>query len=214
MAEHGLTLRAGRAETDSMYGAVFTGGFGLPGLRAPLATWLRDEAAALGQTARALAAAEVAFREESSLAAYLRAAELAGERWAELRPGLLDHLRGTKSFYPQGQIDVFLHEELIDDAVQTIRAETAPQLAARVADAALQAGAHLDWVIQTSLRQAEPIMDEGRAAHYDDAARWLARARHAYQRAGREADWRAYCDELLTRHARKYKLVPMLKALG
>ena len=56
-------------------------------------------------------------------------------------------------------------------------------------------------------------MDQGKAQYYDAAARWLARARTAYRHAGREAEWRAYHQELLEQHGRKYKLVPLLKAL-
>ena len=29
-----------------------------------------------------------------------------------------------------------------------------------------------------------------------------------------EVEWQTYLDELLSQHGRKYKLVPMLKALG
>jgi uncharacterized Zn finger protein len=35
----------------------------------------------------------------------------------------------------------------------------------------------------------------------------------AYRNMGREEEWQAYLSELLERHGRKYKLVPMLKAL-
>src|SRR5713226_6169718 len=52
----------------------------LQGPKAALAKWLRDEAATMGEGTRALAAAEVAFREELSLANYLRVAEIAREQ--------------------------------------------------------------------------------------------------------------------------------------
>jgi uncharacterized Zn finger protein len=56
-------------------------------------------------------------------------------------------------------------------------------------------------------------MDGGRAQYYDAAANWLAKARKAYHVMSREQEWRVYLNELLTRHGRKYKLIPMLKAL-
>ena len=51
-------------------------------------------------------------------------------------------------------------------------------------------------------------MDEGKAQYYDAAARWLGKARAAYQAAGQEKEWQAYLADLLERHGRKYKLVP------
>jgi hypothetical protein len=46
-----------------------------------LAKWLRDTALLMGEKARALPAAEVAFRDEISLENYQRVVEIAGERW-------------------------------------------------------------------------------------------------------------------------------------
>ncbi len=95
MAEHGLTLE---------------------GYKATLAKWLREQAMLMGEKARALSAAEVAFREEISLENYQRVAEITGEQWPECRGKLLDYIRSKKSSYLQGIIDVLLHEGLLDDA--------------------------------------------------------------------------------------------------
>lgn len=190
VAEHGLTLH---------------------GPKAPLATWLRDVAAALGETERALGAATIAFREELSLTAYLRVAELAGEDWPDRRAELLAVLRRSRSYYPQGPVDIFLHEGLIADAIAAVEPGATHALVEQVADAAI--ASHPDWVIAASRRQAESIMDGGKAQYYAAAARWLAKARAAYQVAAREGEWRAYLQELLERHGRKYKLVPLLEAL-
>jgi uncharacterized Zn finger protein len=81
-----------------------------------------------------------------------------------------------------------------------------------VADAAITS--HPDWVIKASRQQAESIMDEGKAQYYHAAARWLGKARAAYRVAGRQQEWQVYLAGLLDRHRRKYKLVPLLKALG
>ena len=78
-------------------------------------------------------------------------------------------------------------------------------------NAAMQS--HPAWVIKVCRQQAEPFMDEGKAQYYRTAANWLAKARTAYRNMGREEEWRTYLSELLDRHQRKYKLVPMLKAL-
>jgi uncharacterized Zn finger protein len=193
MAEHGLTLQERKA---------------------PLAKWLRDQAWSLGEKTRALPAAEVAFRDEINLENYQRVAEIAGGQWPERRMELLEHVRQTKSSYPKGHIDVFLHEGLIDDAIAALDPYASHTLVEQVVDVALQSQSQLEWVIQACRKQAEYIMDRGKADLYSSAANWLAKARKAYQMLGHKAEWQAYLDELLSQHGRKYKLVPMLKALG
>src|SRR5258707_564771 len=183
----------------------------LQGPKVSLAKWLRDESATMGEETRALTAAEVAFREELSLANYLRVAEIAGEQWPERRANLLEYVRHTKSYVPQGQVDVFLHEGLIDDAIAAVEPKATHTLVERVVNAAMQS--HPAWVIKVCRQQAEPFMDEGKAQYYRTAANWLAKARTAYRNMGREEEWRTYLSELLDRHQRKYKLVPMLEAL-
>ena len=212
-AQEALTLARGlydRGEREQ--GLHFAEeGLLLQGPKLSLAKWLRDEAATMGEETRAFAAAEVAFREELSLANYLRVAEIAGEQWPEWRANLLEYVRRTKSYVPQGQVDVFLHEGLIDDAIAAVEPRATHTLVERVVDAAMQS--HPAWVIKVCRQQAEPFMDEGKAQYYRTAANWLAKARMAYRNMGREEEWRTYLSELLDRHQRKYKLVPMLEAL-
>jgi uncharacterized Zn finger protein len=221
--DHGLKYLADTQEALALAGAlreqerleaavrIAEHGLTLEGRKASLAVWLCDLAAGMGQSERALKAALIAFREEPSLTGYLRVQELAGEPWPEHREKLLSHLRRIKSYYPEAQVDVFLHEGLIEDAIEAVDGDTTHTLVERVAEAAI--GSHPDWVIRACRKQAEWIMDEGKAEYYHSAANWLAKAREAYKVAGRESEWRAYLDELLGRHARKYKLRPMLEAL-
>ena len=190
IAEHGLTLE---------------------GYKASLARWLRDAASGAGQTERALDAAVTAFRESPGLADYQAVRDLAGERWPTLRAELLDHLRQTTSYYPQAQVEIFLHEGLIDDAIAAVEETTSYQLIEPVVDAAIKS--HPDWVIRACRQQAEPIMDQGKSQYYHHAVRWLEKARAAYRAAGREAEWLEYLESLIRRHGRKHKLVPMLEAL-
>ena len=190
MAEHGLTLEGSKAE---------------------LAKWLRDQATALGNTTLALTAAEVALREDVNLTNYLQVAEIAAEHWPERQNALLEHVRHTKSYYPQGQVDIFLHEGLIDDAIAAVEPHASHTVVEQVVDAALTA--RPEWAIQACRKQAEPIMNEGKAQYYSAAANWLKKARTAYRTLGREKEWQVYLSELLSQHGRKYKLVPMLKAL-
>ncbi|MFC1716584.1 SWIM zinc finger domain-containing protein, partial [Candidatus Poribacteria bacterium] len=150
-------------------------------------------------------------RERPSLVDYQAVETLAGESWPELREELLAHLRQTKSWYSEPQVNIFLHEGLIDDAISALGSYTNYSLVERVADAAISE--RPDWVIQACREQAEEIMDAAKASIYHHAAKWLKKARAAYLAADREAEWQEYLATLIEQHRRKYKLRPMLEAL-
>jgi uncharacterized Zn finger protein len=188
-------------------------GLSLEGQKASLAKWLREQAEAMGKTDLALRAAEIAYQEEISLENYLRVAAIAGEQWTERRTALLEYTRSKKSFSQQGQVDVFLHENLLDDAIAALEPYASHTLIEQVVNAALQSQSQFEWIIQACRKQAEPIIEGGKAEYYYAAAKWLAKARTAYQALGRDEEWQTYLNDLLNRHGRKYKLVPMLKAL-
>jgi uncharacterized Zn finger protein len=190
VAEHGLTL---------------------DGAKGGLATWLCDLALGVGKSELALRAGVVAFRATPSLDLYLRVQELAGERWTELKGALLAHLRHDIWIHTQGQVDVFLHEGLLDDAIAAVEEHGGYMLIEQVMDAVVEQ--RPDWVIQAARGQAARIIDPGKSQHYHHAVAWLERARTAYRVAGREAEWQAYLREIRERHGRKYKLMGMLKGL-
>jgi len=191
IAEHGLSLA----------GELWT-----------LATWLRDEAATAGDADRATRAALVALRELHSPDDYQALESVAGDRWPTLRDAVLAELRQAAPHSPSGVGVIFVYEGLLDDAIAV--ADSAPYdyaMVEQVADAAIQT--HPDWVISMGRRQAERIMDGGKARYYHHAIAWLRRSRAAALSAGRQEDWRQYVDGLLLRHARKYSLVPQLEQL-
>lgn len=189
-------------------------GLELEGHRADLASWLRDAAQGVGRTDLARRAAVAAFRAAPNLPNYQAVASLVGEQWPTLRDELLGYLRQQETFFPRAQVDVFLHEGLVEDAIAAVEGyERAYDLVERVVEAALEAGTCLDWVIEACRYQAERIIEPGKSAYYHHAAHWLTRARDAYLAAGREDAWRKYLDDLLARHHRKYKLMSMLEPL-
>jgi len=166
----------------------------------------------MGETERALEAARVACRAAPSLSAYLRVQELAGERWSELREELLGHLRQVSSFHSPAQVDIFLHEGLLDDAIAVVKKGGSYDLLERVMDAVVEH--RPDWVIQAARRQAERIVDAGQSKYYHHAVGWLEKARVAYRAADCEAEWQVYLRDLRSRHGRKYKLMGMLEGFG
>lgn len=190
VAEHGLTL-------------------GTP--RTALATWVCDLATTAGRPDLALAAGLLALRETPSLAAYMRAEEIDGDQWSAHREEVLERLRRTASYYPQAQVDIFLHEGLVDDAIAAVSNGATHTIVEQVVDAVRDT--RPEWAIATCRSQAESIMDAGKADYYHAAALWLAKARDISRTMDREDEWRPYLEGLITRHQRKYKLRPMLEAL-
>jgi uncharacterized Zn finger protein len=216
--DEALAVAEALREQGDTEGALRLGerGLSLEGRKVRLAGWVRDLAEGLGRHGLALQAAVAAFYADPGLVPYRRVRELAGERWPEHRERLLDHLRHSTSYLPTGHVEVFLHEDLVGEAIAAVEGKAAGSLVgslvAQVADAAIES--HPDWVIETCRGPAEEIMNEGRSKHYEEAVSWLAKARDAHLASGREQEWRAYLEELVTYHQRKYKLRPMLENLA
>ena len=197
LGEHGLTVERGEI------------GFQPP--VKPLADWLRDTALEAKSIELAIKAAEVGLREAPSLADYQRLEQIAGARMEDMREKLLKSLAKSQSYSNSGAIDILLHEGRGAEALQLVADTWDYTLKARVIDEVI---ADLpEPTIPISKKEAEGIMDAGKAAHYDAAARWVERVRDAYRVLKQEPEWQAYKASLLDKHVRKYKLVPMLKSL-
>ncbi len=176
-----------------------------------LPRWTRDLAARLGRKEQALRAALTVVRERATLADYLAVQSLAAERWPTLRDELLERVRGKQSSYPADEVDIFLHEGLLEEAMAAVDASPRHELVERVAEAALRS--HPEWVFRACTRQFDRIADAGKSQYYREAVQWLERAKTALQAAGRQAEWRTYLDGAIACHGRKYSLRPMMERL-
>lgn len=191
VAEHGLTLEQ---ETGKL----------------ELARWTRDQASASGNQTLALRAAQVAFRQGTTLADYTAVQQIAGDLWPSIRTDLLQHLQ--KSWHISHKIDIYLHENMLAEAMAALDEKQAFVLEAdlrRVVEATRATTP--DWGIRKYQERAEEIMDAGRSGAYDTAVSWLRDARDIYQQHNRLFEWHRYLDSILATHQRKYKLVPMLR---
>lgn len=177
-----------------------------------LALWTSDLAEGLGERSAALSARITAFKASPSFADYQKIHELADGTWSSLRAELLEHLDKHRAWgVEQAQVDIFLHEGLIDSAIKVVTdlGYYRSELVQRVMDAAM--AEHPDWVIRNARRRAEEIMDAGKANAYHHAVDWLRKARAAYISSRRQSQWTAYRAQLMQTHGRKYKLMGMLK---
>ena len=179
----------------------------------PLASWLRDLAIQEKESALALRAGKVAFKEQPALGDYLLVCELAAEKWPEVRLDLLEHLLHYEKWgATSGKLDIFLYEGMVSEAMKIADTENLYyDTLERVVDAAIQA--HPKWAIKHSKQQAEAIMNPGKSKYYHHAIKWLSKTKAAYKAAEQEVEWQVYLSGLISDHAKKYKLKPMLEVL-
>lgn len=207
------TLREGEHLPEAL--AIAKAGLVLPGFGCyDLARWTSELAEGMGQTDQAVQASMVAFHLRPNLVDYRRVDCLAPEQWPNLKPELLQALRDYQEWNADSaKVDIFLYEGLIEEAIQIVDSEWLyrTDLLHRVMEAALPD--RPDWVIEKAQQQAEPIMTQGKSDHYQEAVKWLQKAKAAYLQSDQAAAWAAYFDQLKTTHARKRKLMTLFQQL-
>jgi uncharacterized Zn finger protein len=195
--------------TAALTVAAFCLGLTEHGDRRELARWTVSQAEQAGDRALALRAAQVAFMNGLALDDYKTAEQLAGVEWPTLKTGLLAQIGqpGVRG----NPLDVYLYEQMWVEAMALIDRSSWGGDLQRVIE--LTRADYPNWGIQHCKRQAERIMDAKKAKDYDRAVEWLRLARDIFAQHGRIAEWQNYLAGLLALHERKYKLVPMLKAI-
>lgn len=174
-----------------------------------LAAWLYQQAEAAGEIALALQAAEIAFLHHGTLNDYQAVQRLAGEAWSQYQQRLRPHIGQSAN-----AVRIFLLEGMLPEAIAAFEKSSWGHGVSVLDMVEATQAEYPDWAIAQCVKPAERIMDGGKASHYAEAAQWLQRAHDVYQAHGRGADWQAYLAQLLAKHGRKYKLVPMLKGIG
>lgn len=188
-------------------------GLNLPGnCQYDLASWTSDLAEGLGDRTSALNARAIAFKAMPSFGDYRKVEELAGESWSTVKLELLNALRDGKNWgLSEAKVDIFLHEGLIDDAIAAV-SNLSSYESAQIHRVMKEAIAYRpDWVIENAIPRAEDIIEPGKAEYYDRAVEWLKKARAAYLETGRRSEWSAYRANLMKTHARKHKLMGLMK---
>lgn len=173
-----------------------------------LAQWTVVLAQQAGDSRLALHAAQVAFFSSFSLSDYQIVETVAGAQWPAIKTSLLQ--KTGQSAY-DGTIDIYLYENMLVEAMAAIDRWSFSSRRERVIQATRDD--YPDWGIAKYQRLAESIMDSGKAKDYDVAVARLRSARDIYLQHDRAAQWQVYLAGLLDLHARKYKLVPMLRAI-
>ena len=175
-----------------------------------LSRWLREQAKGAKQSELALKAAQTAFTSSFELSDYKAVKPLAGDQWAEIKPKLLKQLAQSNSMH---KTDIYLHEKMLIEAMKLLDKRNYYGYSDLDRVIAATKEKYPDWGIAKCKKQAEAIMDAGKAKNYDTAVSWLRKARDIYLEHDRRAEWNSYLSGVLGKHQRKYKLVPMLKAI-
>ncbi|SEP22998.1 Uncharacterized conserved protein, contains Zn finger domain [Halogranum amylolyticum] len=181
--------------------------------KAELATWLRDWASSVDEDEIALEAAIAAFKVSPSLAAYQATEELAGEDWSAVQADLLEYLseQATEQWTARQHVEIFLYADQYDEAIDIADRFPNEDVVKPVVKAVWKDRSQ--WAIDACKTQAEPIIEQGQSQRYRDVVQWLGIAGKAAHSAGRGDAWCAYLEDLVERHSRKYKLVPLLEEL-
>ena len=177
--------------------------------RVELARWLRDQAHRHGQPDLALEAGLRALADASTLDNYLTLQEVAGDRWPAIKPEALQ--LAEKASIPPGAVDIFLHEGMYDKAIAIVDKTRWFFDIDKVIEAVKEE--YPDWAFHQCRQRAEAIMNAGDSKNYDVAAAWLRQGRDILLAAGKQKQWDDYLAGVMEKHHRKYKLMPMLRAL-
>ena len=195
--------------------AIAERGLDLPGrCQYDLATWTSEIAEEVGDRVLAIKAKVKAFQAQPSFVDYRKVEQLAQDNWSNIKGELLAALVSNTSWgTEQAQVDIYLYEGLIDKAIVTVDnfGYYRSNLVQRVMDAAV--ATNPDWVIKNAGDRAEAIMDAGKAKYYDEAVEWLKKVRNAYIASDRKHEWSDYRTKLMTVHARKRKLMGLMKSV-
>lgn len=208
-ADDALLLAKHLREADHLDDAIRIGerGLKLDGYKAALGEWLGSIEEAQGRKAQALTAWLAAFHEAPSLDKYQTVKRLAGRRWNNLKPELMQSLQ--KEWNKQPFVEVLLFEQEWDEAIKVADGkDTYYSVIETVADALIDH--RPEWVVRASIKQAERLMVEPKSKNYPYAANWLRKAKAAYAQLGQQEKWQKYLQKLKEEYRRRPALQAQL----
>jgi len=175
-----------------------------------LALWLAPLEESQGRNDKALLAYRIAYDESPKIEIYRHIKRLSGMNWENLQPALIK--KASASYSKDVLVDIYLEEKDWDSAIRVAEQDSwSFNLLEKVADVVIPY--RPDWVIRVSLKQSDDLIDKTQSKLYPAAARWLKRAKKAYQQKGQDVEWQAYIDNLRTTYARRPALQREIQGL-
>ena len=175
-----------------------------------LATWLAPLEESQGRKEMALLAYRAAYDSHPTIKLYRHIKKLSGLNWENIRPALLK--KASEVHYADILVDIHLEEGEWDAAIKDAQKDIfSHHLLEKVADALIPH--RPDWVIHTSIKQAENLIVQTQSKLYPVAARWLERAKKAYLHRGQAVEWKAYIGNLRVVYAKRPALQKAIAGL-
>jgi uncharacterized Zn finger protein len=175
-----------------------------------LSKWLAPLEESQGRKEMALLAYRAAYDSHPAIELYRRIKKLSGINWENLRPVLLK--KPSEMHYADILVDIHLEEGEWDAAIKDAQENIfSHHLLEKVADALISH--RPDWVIHTSIKQAENLIAQTQSKLYPVAAHWLGRAKKAYLHKGQNAEWKAYIENLRLVYAKRPALQKAIAGL-
>jgi Uncharacterized conserved protein len=195
LAAHGLNLNAPHRQREG------------------LARWLRDEAARHGRRDLALHAGWIALGAYPLAEHYRWLRTWLHDEWDRHRERALQtvELASANINNIDEQVEIYLMEQMFDKAMALVETNPRSSKLDQVIDAVRMT--HPRWAFEQCYRQAAAIMDRGLASAYIDAVTWLRKGRDILLASGHHEVWNTVLNDLIQKHAKKYKLRPMLEQL-
>ena len=164
-----------------------------------------------GRLDQAIHSYQAAFSSLPSLELYQTLEKLSGQNWETLKPALMRVFEGDR--FAGEMVEIYLFEEEWDTAIAAADrlGDWQYNLVEKVADGVITV--RPDWVIQTSRKQSQALIDKTQSKYYAIAAHWLTKMKQAYLSTGRKAEWQAYLDGLKNTYSRRPALQAELKKL-
>jgi uncharacterized Zn finger protein len=175
-----------------------------------LATWLAPLEETQGRKDMALEAYRTAFDAQPAIGLYRHIQRLSGMDWSNIRPALVQ--KAGASYSPDILVDIHLDEKDWDAAIAIAEKDIwSYQLLEKVADALIPH--RPDWVIRTAIKQSDSLIEKTQSNLYPGAARWLEKAKKAYEKKGQVDDWQAYISHLRATYTRRPALQKAIAGL-
>jgi uncharacterized Zn finger protein len=157
----------------------------------------------------AVDAAWRALTENVTLANYQALEKISGAGWETRRAEALEiTAQGSSADH---KVDIYLYEKMYQQAISVVDQATWFSNIDKVIEAVKADDPK--WAFRQCQQRAEAIMDAGQAKNYRVAAEWLQRGRDILLSAGEKDMWSTYIGQIMEKHQRKYKLMPMLREL-
>jgi uncharacterized Zn finger protein len=165
-----------------------------------LATWLAPLQEKHGKPDAALSTYRTAFGRRPSIDVYRKIKRLSGSNWEKERKVIIQEIEPRHG--EELWVDIHIEESDWDAAIALAeKSSWSPHLLEKVAEALIPH--RPDWVIATSIKQAEDLILKTQSNLYPAAAKWLLKARKAYQHENQMVRWEDYINNLRSTYSRR-----------